>query len=504
MRPLHAVVLARMLLVFFSRKVLRMGVLRSRGARLIAAAGVLTLMTMSIVVGYLFLKPMVSDERAWSLLFEMSTVSAVLWVQIAFLLVKTLFLNAEGMLELSFQLPLTNRERAAAFMLYEASMAGIVAATGFVSLSTASFLLLGPAAVPRIAEAIVFPVVLTYLVLNVGYQLAGRVLLLLGIRRIKNVLLILLTFAGLLAYASHASTLTTRVTTAYLTGGDPLVWVSALSWLSRHNGWAVMAGAFALLAATLALLALWLMPSQHVGQSRYLNVPLGRAVRLLGPYDLSLIRSAQTWVGASIAATVFVYLSIEPVTNPMWGLAVLSLGGLYQFAATGPLRTVVVGRTGPWTIYARLVKAQLIVLASFTLPALLALLLIDVRLVAQSPPVLLGCLAGVLLSICIGVLFPAENDNPFSVFIGLSVTGAALGLVGVGLGVLQLPPVAVTAFVVCALAMFVWYAVHGIRTAESRRRHEEVAHTGQQRRRRGPADPGGSSVHPALSHVLDG
>ncbi len=105
MRLRSSLVLARMLLRFFLRRVSRMGVLRSTPVKVLALAMVATILVTGAIAAYFFLEPMTSEAKVWGLLFEMSTVSVVLWVQIAFLLVKILFLNAAGMLELSFSCP---------------------------------------------------------------------------------------------------------------------------------------------------------------------------------------------------------------------------------------------------------------------------------------------------------------------------------------------------------------------------------------------------------------
>jgi hypothetical protein len=266
----------------------------------------------------------------------------------------------------------------------------------------------------------------------------------------------------------------------------------------------VLLGATVLTVALMAL-ALWLTPNQHVRHSRYLNVPVGRLLRrILGPYDWCLLRNSQTAVGAAIALALFVYLSFNPVVNPMWSFSVLALGGLYQFTATEPLRVLVGNTASPWLTYGRLLRAQLVLMALFAVPALAMLGVVDVRTAVQSPPALFGCVSGAILTTCIGIVFPAEKDNPFSVFIGLSVTAVIAALLAIGVGMLRLPQAAVTGCLVGASALFVWYSVQGIRVSESRRRNEKGT-LGHERRRRGRgADLDNRGGHVAVSHVLDG
>jgi hypothetical protein len=481
-----------------------MGVLRSASVRIFAAIGVAALLATCSAAAYYFLKPLVGDTAAWRLLFDVTTVSLILWVQIAFLFVKILFVNAEGVLELSFQLPLTNRERSAAFMIYEASMTGVVVGAGFISLAVTALLLLGPAAVPRLLESIIFPVVLTYLALSVIYLLLMRLCALLRLRPIENILLVLTMFTLLVTYSARMTMLVSDVSQAYLNGKNSLIWVTSLSWMSRRYGAFAAFAAATLLVFMLMFLALWLTPNRHVRHSRYLNVPVGGWLRrILGPYDWCLLRNSQTVVGASIALTLFAYLVLSPVANPIWGFAVLSVGGLYQFAATQPLRMLVGAASSPWRIYGQLLRAQLILLALFAVPGLAILSAVDAQTFTQSPLALLGCVGGAILTVCIGIVFPAEKDNPFSVFVGLSVTCIVLALAAIGLGVLQLPPPAVIGCLVGASALSIWYAVQGIRANESGRRNAQGTVGREFRRRVRATDRGDNGSNAALSHVHD-
>jgi hypothetical protein len=504
MRLTHSLALARVLLLFFSRRVLRMGILRSTPVRVFAAIGVAALLAICSAAAYYFLKPMVGNTAVWRLLFDTATISLVLWVQIAFLFVKILFINAEGILELSFQLPLTNRERSAAFMVYEASMTGVVVGAGSISLVVTALLLLGPAAAPRLLESIIFPVVLAYLALSIVYLLLTRLCAILRLRPIENILLVLTMFTLLVVYSTQMTELVSQVSRAYLDGKSGVIWVTSLSWISRRYGVIAGLAVAAFLAVALMLLALWLTPNQHVRHSRYLNVPVGGWLRrILGPYDWCLLRNSQTVVSASIALLLFGYLVLNPVVNPIWGFTVLSVGGLYQFAATQPLRILVGAAPSPWRIYGYLLRAQLVLLALFAVPGLAALSIVDFHALAQSTLALLGCVGGAILTICIGIVFPAEKDNPFSVFIGLSVTGVVLALAAIALGVLQLPPLAIIGCLVGASAMSIWYSLQGIQTSESRRRNAQGAVGHEFRHRVRAIDRGDSSDNPALPHVLD-
>jgi hypothetical protein len=471
----------------------------------VLVAAVLLLGVMC-TAAYFFLRPLADEAPVWRLLFDTSTVSLVLWVKIAFLLVKVLFINAEGMLQLSYQLPVTNRERATAFLMYEAAMTAVVAAAGLVSLSVSALILLGPSATGYITASVVLPVALTYLVLSVLYQLLTRMWMLVGLSRMAGLLNVLVLFSVLAFYSAQMTSMIQDVSGAYLDKRTEYTWVTSVSWGWHELGpWTTLAAVTAL-SALLVVLAFALAPNQHVRQSRYLKLPGSVRLRgVLGPYDWCLLRSAQTVAAAAMAVAVFVYLLLaKPSTNPMWGLAALSFGGLYQFTATQPLRMLPGARASAWQVYARLIRAQTVLLAVFAVPALAITTAVHPDRFLSSSVALASCLGGSVMTTCISVVFPAEKDNPFSVFLGLSVVAVVMGLSVIGLGMLSLPPWAVVACLAGGAVAFVWYAVQGIHASESRRRNAQGT-VGRESRHRGrAAHSGHGGGDPARPHVLNG
>lgn len=501
----HSAVLARMLLVFFRRRVLRAGVLKAAPVRVFVMVAAVLLLGVMCTAAYFFLRPLADEAAVWRLLFDTSTVSLLLWVQIAFLLVKVLFINAEGMLRLSYQLPVTNRERSAAFLMYEAAMTAVVAAAGLVSLAVSALILLGPSATGYIVSSIVLPVLLTYLALSVLYQLLTRLWMLVGLSRMAGILNVLVMFALLAFYSARMPPMIQDVSGAYLRKETAYTWVTSVSWGWNEIGPLPTLAAVAAVSAGLVALAFALAPNQHVRQSRYLKLPGSERLRgVLGPYDWCLLRSAQTVAAAAMAVAVFGYLLLaHPTMTPMWGLAALSFGGLYQFTATQPLRTLPGARTSAWAVYGRLIRAQLVLLTVFAVPALALTTAIHPDRILVSGVALASCAGGAVMTTCISIVFPAEKDNPFSVFLGLSVVIIVLGLSAIGLGMLSLPPWAVMASLAGAAAAFVWYAVQGIHTNESRRRNAQGT-VGREGRRRGRADHaghrGGDLARPHVLH----
>lgn len=504
MRFSRSLVLAHLLLRYFGRRVLRAGVLASRPIRVAVGVALLALLAAAVAGAVAFLDPLRSEPKAWDLLLDVTTVSTVMWCLAAAVLVKTLFLNAEGMLALTFALPVTNRERAAAFVLYEAAMSGAVVTAGVCSLSIASLVVRGPGGLVPLVEAVVLPALLTYLAVSLAHHVLSRILTAVGLRRTQPAVLVVLLFALLVAHVAMVPRLTAEASSAYLSGSGDRPWTSAVSVVADRIGHpGAIASALALVVA-LAVATVLLTPDRHVRQARFLPWRAGRVTRrLFGPYEWCAFRSFQTWLPAVLAAALLVALCVRPVVHPLWSLSVLSMGALYQFAATDPLRRLRGGTPSAWAVYGHLVRAQALLWLTTAVPGAAAVLAARPELAGGIVVPVVASLAGALVALGVGIIFPAEDDNPFSVFVGVSLTAALVALLGLGVGVLQLPPAVAAAFATATVALFVVYSVIGIAASTSRSRHEEGPRPRQQHGRCRAPDPRDHHRDPAVPHVLE-
>lgn len=504
MRPSRSLVLAHLLLRYAGRRVLRAGVLASRPIRLAVGVALLALLAAAVAGAVTFLAPLREEPEAWELLLDVTTVSTVMWCLAAAVLVKTLFLNAEGMLALTFALPVTNRERAAAFVLYEGAMSAAVVTAGVCSLSIASLVVRGPGGLVPLVEAVALPALLTYLTVSLAHQVLSRLLTAVGLRRAQPVVLVVLLFVLLVAHVSTVPRLAAEASSAYLSGSGERPWTSAVGVLADRIGHpAALAGGLALVVA-LAVATVLLTPDRHLRQARFLPWRAGPVTgRLFGPYDWCAFRSFQTWLPAVLAVALLVALCVRPVAHPLWALSVLSMGALYQFAATDPLRRLRGGTPSAWAVYGYLVRAQALLWLTAAAPATVAVIAVRPETAGGLAVPLVASLAGVLVALGVGIIFPAEDDNPFSVFVGVSLTAALVALLGLGVGILQLPPAAAASFAVATVALFVVYSVIGIAASTSRSRHEEGPRPRQQPGRSRAADPRDRHPDPAVPHVLE-
>lgn len=498
MRLSHALVVARMLLAFFGRRVLSVGALRLPAVRFAALGTAVVLLVALTAVARQFLLPYAADREVWDLLFATSTVSLVLWVMVAFIFVKVLFLSSDGVLELTYQLPLTNKERSVAFLLFEAAITLGVALATAVPVMTSAVLLVGPSAVGQIVTSMLAPIVVAYLALSLCHVVTTRLLSAMRTRPVADLLALLGIFALIVGYAGRMTSLMWDVTDSGVSGA--LVWPTAIAWLAQRAGLGVALAAVLAVCAVLVVTIVHVMPSRHLRTSKYLDLRLPRRVAAhLTPYDWCLLRSQHTFIGTVVGIALFGYLLASTELNPMWSLCTLTIGGLYLFSATAPLRAMTGQRQPAWRIYLLSLRPQLLLIGAVGAPALL--LTVIVGRTEGTVVVALGALISAALTTCLGIIVPSEKDNPLAAFVGLATAAVVLTLIALGLGMLQLP---VPAGLLGATALFVVYAIEGIRQDERRRRNEE-GHAGHQLgRRRDTAGARRGGALPVVPHVLGG
>lgn len=469
----NVTVLVGYLLRFFLRRVMTTGMLSTLGARLGIGVLALTIVGILATLSYMFLSEMQIDTALLGLLLDMSSVSAVFWVLVLFVFVKVLFAKADSLYALTFQLPVTNRERSAAFLIYETTMvlAGVVLL--FLSTVAPIVLLFGAEAIPRVLTSIIFPAVTVYLGLSIIYSLLERVLVIFRLGRWKNIVLVAACMGMIYAYNATILPATQEISFAYLDGGEANVWSTFYSRISEEAGTLLATAIFAGVLVALAGLALFVTPTVYVPPRKFIRLielpirPLGR----LTPYVLQVLRSFETWMAALLALLTYVVLQESRPVPPLLALGALSFLGLYAYSATAPLRAIDFRATSPVRQYFHLITAQIIVVSAL----LFGFSIVELAQ-GTEPLELLGVSAGVYASLLtttlIGIMFPPERDNPFSVFMGILVALTIGLLIVVGLGLLNLPALALWAAALVTGVLIITYSIFGIRTNERRNRHE--------------------------------
>lgn len=498
-------ILAALLLTYVRRRVLRIGAMRSPAVRLAVVTGVGGFVVVIGAAAYLFLRDLGPEADEWGLLFEVATTSVVMWTAVAFLVIKVLFMSSGGLLQLTSQLPLTGRERAVGLLMYEVLLTAAVSSAGVVGLIAGAVGLLGAAAVAPLLVSVVLPALMTYAVLSVVWTGGSQVLGLVGVRRVRPLLLVAVVGLLLVGYLRQLPGLTAQLTGDYLDGRSGTTWVGWLSGLAERYGTPVALGVGAVVVALLLACAVRLTPGQHVPQARFIRLPVpARWAATSGPYTLCAVRSTQTAIALLTTTALTAVLVVDGGTSPAWAVSVMSLPALYQFAATAPLRRTAVLRRAPARTYWSLLRAQLLVVTLVAVPVAALSLALDPGSGVTVAKAVVSALLGAFVALAVGIGFPAEDDNPFSVVLGLTVCLTVVGLGAIALGVLQLPPVAMTVAGVLAVAGISLYSINSIDLDERNNHNEDRTSRIQQPGRSSGSDDGDLGSYNPRSHVYDG
>lgn len=460
---------------YVARRVLSIGPLRSAGARVLLLLALLTFTGGGAVIAYQFMRPAGGDLAMWAYVHDLSTISLAMLTTGAFLGLRLILGSSESFLALTYQLPVTHHERRAAMMGFEiVSLAALITLL-MAGMTSATLMILGWPGV-WLATTPFLTALTCYLLLSILHNLGDRLLAGIGMVRTRQTTLLLLVFTGLLVFSSQVPELVSSI--SYVDAEQrALLWVNVFPWLVSTFGPAPLLIAVLLLPA-LWLLALMTAPVSPPVNTRFTNVALPWRPR--GAWGLHLaysLRNGQLWLGVALCLALFVYLLASEALNPLWSAVLLVVPGMYHYGNTRGARASCPEGSAV-AIWLRILGSEFAVLGSALLALTAVTALLKPALLSGALTPVLGVLGAALFSVLVGCAFPAENDNPFSVLLGVLVVCLCLGFVGIVTGLLRLPGIVTIPLLVVLHLVAAAASVLAIYTNESRTRYETVpAHT---------------------------
>jgi hypothetical protein len=384
-------------------------------------------------------------------------------------------MKADELLKLSFNLPVTNKERTMAFALFESSIVLLMTVFVFGAFSISTVLIEGTDYIPKVLVSIWFPAISTYLLLSLGYYLLERALQALRIARLRGLLVPMVLALGLVVTFPQTNEQSSQIAENYVFGreynapgllyaklqGDVGIWFSTL---------VLLATSAAIIPAIVAI-----APRNYVPMRRFfVFLPSRLAGSKFGVYVLVLFRSFETMVAVSFIIIYSVFAWLEHLVLPPYALALITFQGVYAFSNSEPLRRMVTypGRTV--ANYLRLVGSQGVLLMVVGIPVITISVGQGVSFEACLP-VLGFCLSNILISTLVGIAFPPEKGNPFTVIIGVLLTMIVVMIVALGLNVFNFDPIISSAIFAALNLLVVFYSILGMRRMERIARHEVAA-----------------------------
>lgn len=466
-------ILSRMIATYVARRVLNVGPLRSWGTRALLALTIVFFVIGGAVVAHQFMSPVGKDQGIWLFVYDLSAISVTLLTLGVFLGLRVVFGGSSSFLRLTHQLPVTQQERRAAMLAFEAAVLALILLVLLAAMSIAVALILGPSAI-WLASTPLLTAVVVYLAISLVVNGAERLLGLLGLRRARSAVLLLLIFGVIIWFNSLVPTLVVTASNTEPGAHRTFFWVNLMPWVLDAGGPLALAATAAALIGGLAPLVLLTAPSSPEATRRFINVRLPRRIPALWSAHLAYaLRNGHLWLGVSLGTALFVFLTLNGSLQPLWAGALLVLPGMYHYGNTRGLRAIH-PEGSPLLTYVRIVGSQAAVVSAFLVLLSVTLSIVRPELLPGIASPITGVLGGVVFSVLIGCVFPAEHDNPFSILIGGLVLGICLGFVGILTGLLNLPASVLPPVLLALTVVAVVISITALSTNESRSRHENI------------------------------
>ncbi|MDO5634589.1 MAG: hypothetical protein Q4G34_06935 [Micrococcus sp.] len=472
MSATRVLALVHFYLQFIARRVLGRGLLRHRGVRLALGAGVILCFVGFALLSVVVIQQMFADSTYLPAVVEAAGISAVFWVVAVYAVVRVLFLKADELTALTFTLPVTNQERTVALLAFEGLLVGAAATAGLGGFCTAALIVLGPSAVPGIVFGVVAPVTVTYLLLSALHVSFERLCLAVGLSRWRGILQPVLF--GTLMVGSflwvNAQTLD-HISAQFGQATVPWVPQLFLLQLATDHGWLAGLAAWAVALGAGVMLILGLAPAQYQPITKFMNLPLPGSVGLWGATVRALLRSFENQFILVCALVISIPLALSEWDLPPAHVLLPAFMGLYAYAVTEPLRRLPALHLTPWRAYVLLMGGQGLIVGSA------ALVLGGLHATVHGDWFAVALMAGMaavslIMSTLIGIAFPPERGNPFSVAVGITLLITVGMTVLMGVNLFNFPLTVNLGLLTAVTLIAVFYSVLGIHRNQQRNRHE--------------------------------
>lgn len=471
--------LVRFYILFLRRRVLGRGVLANRPIRYAAFLGVLAIYAGYVLLSISVIRQTFNNPEMVAPLLEGMGISSIFWVAAFYTIVRILFLKADELTELTYTLPATNKKRLIASVIFEMLLVGTATIGLSSALAIACSVVVGCEATGLFILGVVSPALMTYLILLVIHLGAERLLALIGMARLRGLVIPTLLVTVMVLAFNLMREQSVEYIRLRLTGAT-LPWVPQLMFLriaDALGGALGFAGAvIALLGACAILLALAvaIAPRDYTPLRSYLlALPGGLASTRFGTLVLMQFRSFENQfvlISAMVAAFIIPWKSWEA---PPIHILLPAFLGIYAYASSEPLRRLTAFSQSAGVFYLQLIGSQLTIM--LTLGVFLgALYLVQGgRVMAVLGVFGFGVVATVMTNL-VGIIFPPEKGNPFSVVIGVILLLSVVVTFAVGLNMFGFPTEVNVIIIAALLGFAVFFSILGISRNEKGVRHEMV------------------------------
>lgn len=413
--------MVQLLFLFFRRNVLHVGLLKSKMFRLFMCAVVLGVISFLSFELFYFFKSVNSNISQTRVVLDAYSCSVFMWTFLVFLFVKMLFMKKGSLVGFTMQMPVTNKEKNLAVLVFE-----ILIALALVFILSSSMIIAlicrnGVFFLTRMCCNILFTCVTEYFLFELAYLILGWICSWLGLGKVKNVINICILSLLLICFYLVVIPdvfLSILYTYKEQTGTASILFFTRIA-ERYHFGIAFLV--FMLIVAVLGGLILAIPNHELEGNDNYVKF-LGWKMKhhtIGGAYFFAFLRKTDTINYYLIALFLFGMMQVTKIENGCYAILILTLNALYAYVQTDELRYIMMQkRYSVGKDYALLIGTQVLEIWILSVPMLIVTLATTGKITF-----LLLFAASVIFSVIFftmaGILFPAKNENPFSAITGI-------------------------------------------------------------------------------------
>lgn len=427
--------LQKLYYLFFIRQVLSVGILKEKLFRIVASVILFSLLTATFLFNYnLFDGSLVLPDIDWeSSLIRSRLTQAVTWSSASFIFIKLLFLKKGSFLQMTSQLPVTNRQRNLSLILFELIMIILIVSCFSLSYAIAFMFRFGLAGMLVLVTTFFMTCVALYLLLQLMYMLISYTLTILKLVKFQTII-VYLTLAISFVFINHS---TTQFLLGPTFGHEGFHWSILFFWLHEELHLIFSILTFLISSSIIGYLILLIPINSYIKENNYanINIPFVKNSKLLHLYLLQLVRRVENYVTVILSCTLFIFLITYIMTadmiNPLVALMLIALLGLYTYAQTDGIRLISYKLNYRASYdYLCLIFSQIVYVSIISLPLLLLHVLLSDTLfpLISYLNVYFNIIITIIVTTYAGILFPTKKDNPFSPFIGTIMTMIFLGI----------------------------------------------------------------------------
>lgn len=461
--------LQKLYYIFFVRQVLSIGILKEKLFRAIAL-----LVTTAFVIGatiflyYIFDETLVVENLDLMLfIIRMQGLNIVVWTAIIFLFLKLLFLRKGSFLKMTFQLPITMKERSASLLLFELNTAMAVVILVSISHTFAILLRTHFSYALLLICAVIFTSLAFYLILQLLYVLISYCLKLLKLEKLR-LFFVILIFTGIL-YLLYQD-----ITESVLSSNDfssITHWSQLFITLYEQYNFILsfLIFIFLFIVSTVAIV---LIPNHsYIDENLYFKIkgkPIKRNFNLFNVYFMQVFRRIENYATVGMTYLFFIFLLITNITHPLNVLFLNITSGIYIYIQTDKIRMLHFKlQYSALKDYCCLIVSQMSYIIITSLPILFGYLMfnlneISILFLRDIVTIYFNVLLGIILTTMIGILFPAKKENPFSPIVGTVIVVIMMVSMVLILQFLQLEPLLISIITICSYILVIYLSWLGL------------------------------------------